>query len=144
MKQENTKLPYSKTTGQIIKSFYTVYNQFGYGFENDVYINAMFQELLKTEHEVSKNKLASLYYDLVEVGKFNTDIIVHDLILISIKSEAKLLAQHETLLYSQLRNSDLQIGLLFNFGLKPEFCRKSPADKPDKAVEEFNDLSFDE
>ncbi len=144
MEKENTNLPYSKETGQIIKIYYKIYNKFGYGFENEVYKNAMFHELLQTDLLVSINKPIPVYHNLVNVGKFHADIVVSEIILISIKSEPNILKQDEKLLYNQLRNSDLQIGLLFNFGLKPEFCRKSPTDKPDKTIEGFEDLPFDE
>ena len=39
MENKNSHLLYSKETSLIIKSFYKVYNQFGFGFENNVYKN---------------------------------------------------------------------------------------------------------
>jgi GxxExxY protein len=145
-KKENQDLPYSKETGLIIKCFYKIYNNFGYGFINKVYKNSLYYELQQQELSVSINQPVALYYNSINVGDFTADIIFDNTILISIKSSVSISGQDEILLHKQLQNSDLKIGLLFNFGHKPEFCRKSPYEKQDNKIEgleDFNDLPFD-
>jgi len=133
-------LPYSQETSQIIKSFYTVYNQLGFGFDTIVYKSAIYQELSKSNLKSESDKTVSIYYNSVHIGNFIADIVVCDIILLSIKSSNKIEDLDEQLLYNRLRNSELKIGLLLNFGIKPEFCRKSPNDTQ---INKFNDLPFD-
>ena len=121
-------IPYSKETSLIISSFYTVYNRLSIGFNTIIYKNAIHQELLKSNLKLEIDKPVSIYYNSVYVGNFIGDIVVCDFILLSIKSSDKIEPNDEQLLYNMLRNSRLGIGLLLNFGLKPEFCRKSPTD----------------
>jgi len=133
-------LPYSEETSLIIKSFYAVYNQLGHGFDAVLYKNALVQELSKSNVKFEKDKIVPIYYDSVYVGEFIAEIVAYDVILISIKSSLKIENADEQLLYSRLRNSGLRIGFLLNFGMKPEFIRKSPDDLP---VTGLNDLPFD-
>ncbi len=134
------KLPYSKETSFVIKSFYAVYNQLGFGFETGIYKNALIQELSKNTLPVQVDKIITIYYNSVYAGDFIADIVVSEKIILSVKSSQKLQSQDEQLLYNYLRNSELEIGLLLNFGLKPEFCRKSPNDTQ---INGLTDLPFD-
>lgn len=90
------------------------------------------------EIEIEIGKPISIYYNSVYVGDFIADIII------SIKSSKNLEYLDEQLLYNRVRNSGLQIGLLFNFGIKPEFCRKSSTNNKDKMISELDNLPFDE
>ncbi len=118
-------LPYSQETSLIIKSFYSVYNQLGFGFSSDIYKNSLQQELLKNNLLIEIDKSISIYYNSVNVGDFTADIIISKEIIVTIKSSEKLQYSDEQILYNSVRNSSLEIGLLFNFGTSPEFCRKS-------------------
>ena len=65
-----------------------------------------------------------VYYDNVEVGFYIADIIVNDILIIEIKAAEGLCEHHEFQLINYLRATDLQIGLLLNFGKSPQFKRK--------------------
>lgn len=49
-------MKHEETTEQIIKAFYKVYNTFGYGFLERVYLNALYIELVDAGFRVDKNK----------------------------------------------------------------------------------------
>ena len=65
-----------------------------------------------------------VFYDNIEVCFYIADIIVNDILTIEIKAAEGLCEQHEFQLINYLRATDLQIGLLLNFGKSPQFKRK--------------------
>ena len=56
LKNYNMNFQHSEITGKIIKSFYKVYNNLGYGFLEKVYENALFIELINDGFFVEKQK----------------------------------------------------------------------------------------
>lgn len=111
-------------TGEIIKVFYKVYNTLGHGFVESVYHNAMVLELIAGGFVVESQKPISVYYDSRLVGTFAADIVVDGKILLELKSKERIIAAHEAQLVNYLRATEIEIGLLFNFGKNPEFNRK--------------------
>ena len=52
------------------------------------------------------------------------DIIVEKAVIIEIKSAESLCEEHEAQLINYLRATDIEVGLLLNFGKNAEFKRK--------------------
>lgn len=115
---------HSDLTGMIIKAFYTVYNRLGYGFLEKVYENALLIELRKMKLTCSAQCPVKVFYDEIQVGYYMADIIVNNDIIIEIKAAENLADQHEAQLTNYLRATDIEVGVLFNFGKKPQFKRK--------------------
>ena len=113
-----------ETTGRIIKIYYEVYNELGYGFLESVYQNAFIIELANAGLVSESEKKIVVYYQGRPVGTFEADLVVGGKILIELKSKEVLHPAHEAQLVNYLRATDIEIGLLFNFGKKPEFKRK--------------------
>jgi len=111
-------------TDQIIKAYFKVYNTLGYGFLEKVYENAMFIELKKMNLFVQKQKNISVYYESEEVGDYYADLIVEEKVIIEIKAAEGLCEEHEYQLINYLKATDIEVGLLLNFGKQPEFRRK--------------------
>ena len=111
-------------TDKIIKVFYTVYNELGYGFLEKVYENAMIIELKSNGLYCEKQKPIKVHYHGQEVGDYFADIIVNDLIILELKTVETLLQEHENQLINYLKATDKEIGLLLNFSKKPEIRRK--------------------
>ena len=111
-------------TKQIIKCFYTVYNVLGYGFLENVYEKALKYELEKDGLAVERQKPINVYYDKVLVGEYFADLLVNDSVIIEIKAAESIREEHESQLINYLKATDIQIGLLLNFGKKPEVKRK--------------------
>lgn len=119
---ENYK--HSDLTGEIIKLFYTVYNTLGYGFLEKVYENAMYLELAKSGFLVEKQKPIEVYYHEQRVGEYYADLIVNDLVIIELKAAESLCEGHEFQLINYLKATEIEVGLLLNFGKTPQFKRK--------------------
>ena len=115
---------HSEITEKIITSFFKVYNRLGYGFLEKVYENALLIELRKERLECLPQIAVKVFYEEAQVGYYMADIIVEDLVIIEIKAAEGLCEQHEAQLTNYLRATDKEVGMLLNFGKKPEFRRK--------------------
>ena len=125
---ENYK--HSETTELIIKCFYNVYNQMGYGFLEKVYENAMFYELKNLGLFVEKQKRINVYYKQQQVGDYYADLIVSESVIIEIKAAESLCEEHEFQLINYLKATEIEVGILLNFGKKPQIKRKVFSNKP--------------
>ena len=116
---------YKDLTDKIIKAFYCVYNELGFGFLESVYQNALYYELLKRGFIVEAQKAIHVYYKTHLVGKYKADLIVDELIILELKAAECLVPKNELQLINYLKSTDKEVGLLFNFGIKPEVRRKA-------------------
>lgn len=115
---------HQELTGEIIKAFYQVYNELGFGFLERVYQNALYLELLEKGFEVETNKKISVFYKTREVGYYIADIVVNNTIILELKACDYIIDEFEYQLLNYLRATKCEVGLLLNFGKKAEFKRK--------------------
>jgi GxxExxY protein len=118
------QLLHKELTNKILSCFYTVYNTLGFGFLEKVYENAMMVEFYKQRITAEKQRRLSVYYSETVVGEYFADIVVEDTIIIELKAAECLIEEHELQLINYLKATDKEIGLLLNFGKRPEFKRK--------------------
>ncbi len=111
-------------TYKIIRAYYKVYNKLGYGFLEKVYENALFLELINMGMFCEKQKQVKVYYNDEIVGEYFADIIVNKCVIIELKAAESLCEEHELQLVNYLKATDIDVGLLLNFGKKPQFKRK--------------------
>lgn len=111
-------------TEKIIHAFYKVYNTLGYGFLEKVYHNAMLIELRRMGLECKSQFPVRVFYETLCVGDYFADIIVDDCVIIENKASSALCEEDEFQLINYLKATDIEVGLLLNFGRKPEFKRK--------------------
>lgn len=111
-------------TKRIIQAFYNVYNTLGYGFLEKVYHNALLIELTKMGFRCYSEFPIDVFYEGSNVGKFFADIIVDEKVIIEIKAKEAICKEHEYQLINYLKATEIEIGLLLNFGKEPELKRK--------------------
>ena len=111
---------YSEITEKIIRAFYKVYNTLGYGFLEKVYENALYIELLRMGLVVEKQKQIKVFYERKVVGEYFADLNVESCVIVELKAAESLCEEHEFQLINYLKASEIEVGLLFNFGKKPE------------------------
>jgi GxxExxY protein len=111
-------------TDQIIGAFYKVYTALGYGFLEKVYENSLAIELHSLGLKVEQQKPIKVYYDRYPVGDYFADLIVEDKVILELKAAELVNPAHAAQLQNYLKATDVEVGLLFNFGHKPEFRRK--------------------
>ena len=111
-------------TGEIIGAFYHVYNTLGYGFLEAVYQNALAVTLSKQGHRVETRQPVEVYFEGVIVGNYFADLIVDRLVIVELKSAEALCEANEAQLLNYLKATNIEVGLLLNFGPKPQLKRK--------------------
>ncbi|MGC3979198.1 MAG: GxxExxY protein [Paludibacteraceae bacterium] len=111
-------------TEKIIAAFYKVYNALGYGFLEKVYENALYIELAAIGLDVQKQKRTLVYYYEHVVGDYYADLLVNDLVVIELKANEFVNEANEHQLVNYLKATEMEVGLLLNFGKKPEIKRK--------------------
>ena len=120
-----TLYKHSELTEQIIGAFYAVYSTLGYGFLEDVYAKALVIELKNRGLTPNAEQLIEVYYANQLIGKYYADVVVNDLVIVELKAVKTLIAEHEAQLLNYLKATPYEVGLLLNFGPKPETKRRS-------------------
>ncbi|HMD81809.1 MAG TPA: GxxExxY protein [Anaerolineales bacterium] len=116
---------HSDLTEQIIGAFYAVYSALGYGFLENVYVKALMIELARRGMNGRSELPIKVYYLGQLIGEYFADLIVNDLIILEIKAVKSLVDEHEAQLLNYLKATPYEVGLLLNFGPKPETKRRS-------------------
>ena len=119
---QDTKL--KALTETIIRIYYRVYNKLGYGFLEKVYESAMMIEFRKEGIPALSQSPIKVIYEEEVVGEYYADILVDDKVIVEIKATRALALEHEAQLLNYLKATDIEVGLLLNFGPKPEIKRK--------------------
>src|SRR5690606_24658752 len=104
----------------IVQSFYFVYNTLGYGFLEKVYENALAFELRERGLFVQQQQPIAVYFKNVKVGEYFADLLVENLVLVELKAVENLKLEHEAQLLNYLKATEIDLGLVLNFGPKPE------------------------
>jgi len=114
---------YKEITDKILKCFYKVYNELGYGFLEKVYEKAMFIELSREGLDAKTQYGIEIFYDGCLIGEYCADILVNEKIIIELKAVDFIRKEHEAQLLNYLKATKIEIGFLLNFGKKPMFKR---------------------
>ena len=114
---------YKETTNIILRSFYETYNELGGGFLESVYENALYIVLTGYGLCVERQQDISVFFRGKVIGNFKADLIVNKKIILELKAVRILAPAHEAQLINYLKATNIEVGLLLNFGRKPEFKR---------------------
>jgi GxxExxY protein len=116
-------LKHSELTEKIIGVFYDVYNELGYGFLESTYAEALVIALADAGLTTLREVAVPVWFRRRQVGQYRADIIVEGILLIELKATRTLESAHEAQLLHYLRATEIEVGLLLNFGLRPQFRR---------------------
>jgi len=116
---------YKELTEKIIRIFYKVYNKLGYGFLEKIYENALMIEFRKEDIPACPQFPIKVFYEHEMIGEYYADVIVDNKVILEIKATSGLAKEHEAQLLNYLKATDIEVGLLLNFGPQPEVKRKA-------------------
>ena len=116
-------LKHSELTDKIIGVFYDVYNELGYGFLESTYAEAMVVALEQAGLSVVREFPVPVWFRGRKVGQYFADLMVEGLILLELKTAKALESAHEAQLLHYLKATEIELGLLLNFGTRPQFRR---------------------
>jgi GxxExxY protein len=139
--QTNEQFRHSELTQAIIGVFYDVYNELGHGFIESVYENALALALRKKGFEVHQQIAIPVWFRGDKVGDFEADLMVSKLVLLELKVARTIEQAHISQLLNYLKATPIEVGLLLNFGPRPEFKRLALGnDRKISKPEEKSDL----
>ncbi len=118
-----TDLKHGLITDQILRVFYEVYNELGHGFLESVYHRSLVIALESVGLKVASKVPIPVWFRGTRVGRFEADILVEKSVLLELKAVRTLDSSHRAQLLNYLRATEIEVGLLLNFGEKPEFKR---------------------
>ena len=123
MAKTTTKLAHGELTGRIIDCFYDTYADLGHGFSEAVLGRALTIALEEAGMQVARSVPLRVHFRDHEIGLFFADIIVDRTVLVEVKATAAIenYAIAQTLNYLKVAGGG--VGLLLNFGRKPESKR---------------------
>ena len=88
-----------------------------------VYSRAFSTELQILGARYETNIPINVFYKGVEVGFFRADHIVEQRVLVELKAADALVKEHEQQILNYLKATNMEVGLLLNFGPRPTFKR---------------------
>ncbi len=110
-------------TPKIIGVFYDVYNELGHGFLESTYAEALVMALQDSGLSAAREIPVPVWFRGRKVGLYCADLIVEGVVLLELKAARTLESAHEAQLLHYLRATEVEVGLLLNFGLRPQFRR---------------------
>ena len=117
-------------TYTVIGCAYKVHSVLGPGFLEKVYENALKLELDKLGIEVQQQGKLPVWYEGQSVGVFFLDLWIDKQLIIEIKAVQNLILEHEAQLINYLTATNVETGLLINFGSSVQIKRKFRDYKP--------------
>ncbi len=111
-------------TEKIIGVFYDVYNELGHGFLESIYETAMTIALREKGLRVEQQVEIPVWFRGQQIGIFFADLLLEDVVIVELKAVRSIDPSHEAQLLHYLRATEIELGLLLNFGVKPEIKRK--------------------
>ena len=116
-------LKHGELTDRIIGIFYDVYNELGYGFLESVYEESLLIALREVGLTVDRQVPVPVWFRDHKVGDFRADLLVENRVLLELKSTRILESAHEAQLLHYLKSTEIEVGMLLNFGSRPQFRR---------------------
>jgi len=112
-----TEILYKEESYAIIGAAMEVHNQLGNGFLESVYQESLEIEMNEREIPYRAQSPIEIYYKLKTLDKkFFADFFCYEDIIVEIKAVSQLLPEHEAQLINYLKATNVQLGLLINFG----------------------------
>ncbi len=120
---DERRYKHAELTEQIIGIFYEVYNELGSGFLEKVYEEAMALVLRAKGIEVQCQTPVPVWFRGSKIGSYEADLVVAGVVLVELKACKVLDSSHEAQLLNYLRSTKIEVGLLLNFGPRPQVRR---------------------
>ena len=123
MNADERRYKHAELTEIIIGAFYEVYKELGVGFLEKVYQEAMMIVLRGKGLEVQCQVPVPVWFRGMRIGTYEADLVVAGAVLVELKAVKALDSSHEAQLLNYLRSTEIEVGLLLNFGPRPQVRR---------------------
>ena len=110
-------------TEKLIGTFFNIYNELGHGFLESVYEQAFSVALAETSIFFQRQLAVPVWFHGQKVGDFRADLIVDGKVIVELKTGRDIEPAWEKQLLNYLRATEIEVGMLFNFGPTAQFRR---------------------
>ena len=124
------RLAHRELTGELLKIFFEVYNELGAGFLESVYGQAYATMLRRSGIAFERELPLVVRFRGEPVGVCKPDFVIEKAVVLECKCASQLDSAHRAQLLNYLRATDLEVGLLMNFGPVAEFKRVISTNRP--------------
>ncbi len=116
---------FKELSDKIIGLAIEVHKNFGNGFLEKVYENALMIEFQENNINALQQYAIPISYKGKSVGEYYADILVENKVILELKTVRRIEPIHEAQLLHYLKATDLKVGYILNFasGIKLEFKR---------------------
>jgi GxxExxY protein len=119
----NENILHRDLTEKIIGTFFDVYNELGHGFLESVYENSLVLALREKGFDVQQQISIPVLFRGTLVGSFVADLLVEKAVILELKAGRSIDSTHQAQLLNYLKATEIEVGLVLNFGLRAEFKR---------------------
>lgn len=117
------ELLHAGITRRVLVTFFDVYNELGAGFLESIYQSALARALGAVALHVDREVSIDVFFRHEVIGRFYADLVVENRIIVEIKAMRAIIPEHRAQLLHYLRGTTMEVGLLLNFGPRPQFQR---------------------
>lgn len=118
-----TRLVHEEVTGRLLSAFFAVHRELGHGFVEAVYARALLFELAFRGLDVQADVPMSVFYKGRKVGSFSADLLIEGKVVATVRAAPVLDDDDRAQILNYMRCSSAEVGMLLNFGGRPEFRR---------------------
>ena len=130
------ELLHGDITDKILRVYYEVLNELGFGFSEDVFQAAMVMALTTSGLQVRQKVPLRIWFRGERIATFFADVIVNDVVLLELKTGPSIEPRHEAQTLNYLRASDVEVALILLFGPQAKSRRLLyTADRKQRRVE---------
>jgi GxxExxY protein len=116
-------LLHGNVTEPILAGFYETFNVLGSGFVEGVYVTALVIVLRGKGLQVEEKPSLPVHFRDRVLGRFTPDLLVNGVVIIEVKAVRAIDGAHQAQVINYLKASNVEVGLLLNFGDTPQFQR---------------------
>jgi GxxExxY protein len=116
-------LKHRDLTEKLIRIFFDIYNELGHGFLESVYEEAFAISLGENGVFFERQIAVPVWFHGKRIGDFRADLLIDKKVIVELKAGRAVDAACEKQLLNYLRATEVEVGILFNFGPKAEFKR---------------------
>ena len=116
-------LLHEQLTFSVIGGFFEVHKYLGFGLLEHHYMKALEIELRARGHLVGREVYVPVFYKDHDLGKVRLDMLVDEKLVVEGKAGFDLHKSAKAQVYSYLKATKLEVGLLLHFGPEANFYR---------------------
>ncbi len=109
-------LLHEELTRKIIEACFEVSNELGAGFLESVYEKALLVALEQKGLRAKAQVPLDVCFRGITVGTFFADILVESKVIVELKAVKSLLPEHQAQIINYIQATQIEVGLLINFG----------------------------